>query len=126
MRKSFLVLAVSVCLGLTGCASGGLISWTGEPISQSEGELKYGQLPTDYQMTVMNQISASLIDPMSALYQFEGEPTTKENGWHGRVWVNSKNRMGGYVGRQPYGYMFHNGLLIMLIQPNGMAVRILH
>ena len=81
--------------------------------------------PADYQALTMTHIGAKLIDPLSALYEFQ--PPKKEYvfkarqgetqpspvfGWLVCGNVNAKNRMGGYVGRVPFYAMFKNGQIV--------------
>lgn len=102
MRKKILAFVAAVaCLGLTGCALGGNV------IPLSTALERYGPLPADYQLYVMNCIERKLIDPESATFEFF-TPEPREKGWGGEVYVNAKNRFGGYVGRRLWDYLLVN------------------
>ena len=81
-----------------------------------------GELPENYQQQIKNHFQHVLIDPMSAMYEFNGsEPyayyfsrhvdSQKLDGIGAFVLVNAKNRMGGYTGRCSYIAFFHEGML---------------
>lgn len=86
------------------------------------GDYDCGELPANYQHQIKNHFDCVLIDPMSAVYEFNGsEPYAYYPNTHMGVQpmrgigvfvsVNAKNRMGGYVGRNFYLAFFHDGTL---------------
>jgi hypothetical protein len=98
-------------LGLNSC---GLVA---QP-SPEELAQDVGPLPDNYQELVTNRIKSSLIDPYSAVIEFTSTPRKgwlarmgygRHIGWVGTATVNSKNRMGGYVGPVPFEYCIANG-----------------
>lgn len=100
MRKLLLLLILVV--GLTGCAG------IGSKVSPEETIAKYGPLPNNWQELVSVCISRKLIDPESARFSWH-EAQPRSNGWYGGVWVNAKNRLGGYVGDKPWEWLIVNG-----------------
>ena len=84
-------------------------------------------LPANYQQIVENRVQSSLIDPESARFQFEGTRMSwrshkgKAYGCYIiKVWVNAKNRMGGYAGRQPYWFAIRDGVIISSATPDSV------
>ena len=88
-------------------------------------------LPQNYQEIVEEQARKRLVDPASASFRFGGTPrpcaaryanTTPAvrrgvvgqtyAGNCGVVFVNAKNRMGGYAGETPYLYVLAGGVLM--------------
>jgi hypothetical protein len=73
--------------------------------------------PKTYQDKIKQHMETSLFDPFSAVYRFEGFICGYANqgllkgggvawtGWAARVLINSKNRMGGYVGFKEYLFL---------------------
>ena len=127
MKKIFIV--VSLCLGLVGCAT--------MPTQQEIASLDYGvPLTVDYQQAIKNYLGDVLFDPYSAIYEFK-EPRiywykevplmggTMYSGYLVSVKVNAKNRMGGYVGKQRYNFIFKNNEIIKVIGPDEL-VSMLH
>jgi hypothetical protein len=113
MRKILLILALAV--GLAGCAVGGNV------IPQAEVEAQFGPLPENYQALVMAYASRTLIDPESARYEFF-QPVPKTHGWFGQVWVNAKNRFGGYVGKRLHVWrIVHGQVAFFGVDPNGFV-----
>ena len=85
----------------------------------------YGALPPpDHQALTMGHIGGRLIDPLSAVYEFQPpkkgytRPTflfpqiPQHFGWLVCGHVNAKNRLGGYVGRVPFYVLFRNGQIV--------------
>lgn len=87
-------------------------------------------LPQNYQEVVERQAREKLIDPESGRFRFSGEPrpcavryanTTpaykrgivgvERSGYCGVVFVNAKNRMGGYTGEVPTLYVLDGAYL---------------
>jgi len=54
-------------------------------------------------------ISAELIDPDSAHFEWPYDFTRRENGWVTCGYVNSRNRMGGYAGKAAVLVVFSPG-----------------
>ncbi|NOU09197.1 MAG: hypothetical protein HOO98_04155 [Nitrospira sp.] len=113
MRLLFLLLV----LVLPACVT----SVTPEQITSAD----YGTVPPTYQDAIKKHMEGVLFDPYSAHYRFFGEPakayaylsgTTHPPtfGYLVHVGINAKNRMGGYVGEQPYRFFLKNDQLWML------------
>ncbi len=102
MWKTILILLAIAFLGLAGCAG------MGSTVTPQETAAKYGPLPENWQALVVNCIERSLIDPESATYSWH-VPQSKSNGWYGGVFVNAKNRFGGYTGKKPFEWLIENG-----------------
>lgn len=108
-------LILIFALSLAACAS----QITPEELDAADP----GPYPDNYQTIVTNGMTKYLFDPYSAQYQFIGEPVKSGVrkppllgggvvfGWGGQVLINSKNRMGGYVGFKPYYYIIRDGRL---------------
>jgi len=113
MPKFLLILAMA--LALVGCAIGGSI------VPQAEVEAKYGPLPENYQELVMAYARGQLIDPDSARYEFF-PPAPREVGWVGQVYVNARNRFGGYTGRQLFVWKIIHGQAVFFAKdPTGIV-----
>ena len=91
----------------------------------SQEDLKsadYGTYPFKYEEIVKSHMSKRLFDPYSAVYEFQGLPTQGwQNyfgkiyyGFRGFVYINAKNRMGGYVGSKLFVYLIKNGQVIFM------------
>lgn len=114
-RLIILILAVAV-LGVAGCAI--------QPSQEELDTAYYGSYPDDYENIVKQQgVEVRFFDPESARYKFEEKPvkgwfvtgfmgSKKHFGYRGIVWINAKNRMGGYTGFQKCVYVIHDGNLI--------------
>jgi len=112
---------------ITGCVT----PVTPEQISSAD----YGKVPDTYQDSIKNYMQSVLIDPYSAHYRFFGEPQkayayisgTLKPPMFGHlvlVGINSKNRLGGYVGEQLYRFLVKDNNLWMLNEhTNVEAVR---
>ncbi|GFH62448.1 MAG: hypothetical protein ZNDK_0219 [Candidatus Desulfovibrio kirbyi] len=93
-------------LGLVGCSP------LHQPTTEELYDAKQTQLeyPTNYQQAVKDYWRPRLVDPTAPLFEFYGEPRkgyarggilSKRDirfGWVVSYSINSKNRMGGYVG----------------------------
>lgn len=113
MNKITILTITLACLGLSACAT---------PIPQEKIEnADYGSPPPEnYQDLIKTNISRELIDPTAPIFEF-GKPakgyikhsdlfeTSEMFGWRVCGTVNSKNRLGGYVGAVPYIVLFKNG-----------------
>lgn len=115
MKKMFFI---GICiLLLAGCAT-----MPPPPTVEQARNADFGKYPGDWQEITTNRINEDLIDPYSSRYAFNG----LEQGWlHVRdtpsgymyVWVacgtvNAKNRMGGYVGANPFYVAIRNGVVV--------------
>jgi hypothetical protein len=118
MRCLLLVLWFLVCFSiLAGCA--GVEKPTPEQIANAD----YGAVPENYKSAIEEYIKASLIDPDSARfsnwhgpakgysYNSNGKPVF---GYLVCVYVNSKNRMGGYGGSHPYLFVMKNDRIALI------------
>ncbi len=106
---------IMCCLGLAAAVLGGCAM----PQSAIE-DADFGPPPVGYEQHIIDYFDAILIDPESARYEFETpyKAGTYRGllagggwifGWAVDMTVNSKNRMGGYVGRQRNTFFFHDG-----------------
>lgn len=108
MKKIFCLLALLVLIG--GCAT--------MPTQEQLANMDYGTPPTiNCETAIKEYLKGSLFDPYSAVYEGFTTPRTywyKEpfgklySGYVVFVKVNAKNRMGGYVGIKPFGFIFKN------------------
>lgn len=114
--KHFLLVLTIIGMGiLLGCAK--------QPTLEEQAQAYYGQYPENYQEIIRENMFTYLIDPESAQYRFQGSPTQGfyslpfgkgvEYGWFGEVYINAKNRMGGYVGAKLFDYLIRDGKLIV-------------
>lgn len=82
----------------------------------------YGSKPDGYQETIMTVMERFLIDPESVRYSEWKEPvigtipsesmsTTPTLCWYVEVYINAKNRLGGYTGATKMRFYFKNGKL---------------
>lgn len=55
-------------------------------------------LPEDYIKLIENGVKEKLIDPESARFKSKGDPVFTNGKWRCAIYVNAKNRFGGYVG----------------------------
>lgn len=102
------------------------------PTQEEIARFDYGApLTIDYQAVIKNHFNEVLFDPYSAVYEFEMPQTF----WFKRgplaggglfvgyavfVRVNAKNRMGGYVGKERYAFLFKNNLLELILSPSDL------
>jgi len=112
------IILIIVTLSYQGCTSN---------IPQTKiNNAYYGEMPYNYNEQIKNRIGNKLIDPYSAYYNIrypkKGHTkkslifNTKESfGWVVCGTVNSKNRLGGYVGDIPFFTLFKNGEIETLI-----------
>lgn len=120
MKHALLVVLCLIVL-LAGC--------TRQPSQKELAELDYGMpLTIDCRAVIKNYFDRVLYDPYSAHYEFDPphkswyrEPLFEGNklyaGYIVFVWVNAKNRMGGYTGAKRYGFLFKNNEIIKIIDP---------
>lgn len=99
----YLILILSTLMA-TGCAL------MHKPTQEQIVNADYGTYPDDYKAIVSSYIDRTLIDPDSMrLSDWKGPSRGYIYDYSGAYFgyrvcaeVNAKNRMGGYVGRQPY------------------------
>jgi len=108
-------------LAMSGCAT--------MPTKEEIAKLDYGApLTVGYEKTIKAYFEKVLFDPYSVQYKFEPpqqrwfkEPPMVGGrlyaGYLVIVWVNAKNRFGGYVGTQKHGFLFKNNQFIKVFQP---------
>jgi hypothetical protein len=69
--------------------------------------------PKNYKPEILSKLDDQLIDGESVRVKWDTEPFQMGKGPHRRYFikfrVNAKNRLGGYVGWQPYSADFVNG-----------------
>ena len=106
---------------ILACLIVGCVSFPSNPPSKGECG---SPLPTNYEEIVEKSLKDLLIDPESARFEFE----VVRIGWKAvkskpvgcyiiKVWVNAKNRMGGYSGKQPYWFAIRDGAIIGIATP---------
>ena len=113
-KKVTTVLIILLSFLLFGCPR--------QPTSEELRSADHGPYPYEYEEIVKKKMVKYLVDPYSAQYHYQGSPETRYfskafggetiYGWGGIVLINSKNRMGGYVGATPYNYLIRNGELV--------------
>ena len=117
MRKTLVLTMVLFCVMVQGC--GVAFQRNAEQLAQTAKDEDYGPMPTDYQNTIKSFMEISLFDPESARYSNWEAPRryiiqrsfaspTPVLGWQVGVYINAKNRMGGYVGAIQYSFFFIN------------------
>jgi len=117
-RRVFIALVFGSFFGLAACATA--------PTTEQLANADYGAPPAeDHQQVIKEWFAERLIDPTSPLYSF-GNPVqgfTQENSFYGTQlqfgWivcgaVNGKNRMGAYVGREPFFTLFKDGKMVFI------------
>lgn len=123
--KAIRIMVVLSLMGLfSGCAT--MARLTPEQLASAD----YGDYPHDYQQLVKDYFETILFDPYSAKYKFT-EPikgyTRKAPilggdvdrfGYVVTVWVNAKNRFGGYVGAKQHRFLIRNGQVLEIVYPN--------
>ena len=123
MKKILVLAMVLGLLVISGCAA--------IPISHDQLEnIDCGPYPENYEQIVKSYFEMKLFDPFSVQYKFD-QPykgyTRKapivgggldEFGYILTIWVNAKNRMGGYVGWKRRILLIRNGEVITEIFPN--------
>jgi len=123
--KLFFIAAAMVLLA--GCVG---------PTQEEITAFNYGtSVPDDYQTQINSYLQSTLLDPYSAhvdlgtpikfwcqesvLNQiYPGQKLKRWSGWMVTASVNAKNVFGGYTGGKPYGFLFHDGLLVKVFRPN--------
>jgi len=91
------------------------------PTQQEIAKADYGRYPDTYKEIVTEYVTNRLIDPDSAKFSDWAAPYQawyrdyRGNTFFGYkvcVFVNAKNRMGGYTGRKLYFVMIHNDRVV--------------
>ncbi len=118
--NSLRLLTIALISFLSACVAPG-------PGPSELAAASYGSMPSESELRqALNAYgSENLIDPLSAMYFITGDPRkgwAKPNaflvgherdpamfGWLVSVDINSKNRLGGYVGRRPYIFLYKDG-----------------
>ena len=122
MKMIFILIMVIVAL-LSGCST------PSKSIQLTDSD--YGPYPNNYELIVKDHFEMRLFDPFSAQYKFSKPPSNgytrkapivgggiDEVGWIVVVYVNAKNRMGGYVGWKKYTLLINYNQAIKEIFPN--------
>ena len=96
------------------------------PSPEQIRQADYGIYPEKYKELVTEYITANLIDPTSPIFS---NWTGPEKGWYQElysqngkvyygykvcVYVNAKNRMGGYTGASPFFVVINNNQVVYL------------
>jgi hypothetical protein len=110
------VLIVVALVGLIGCAA------AHKPTPEQIAVADYGSYPEDYRQIVEDYMKKILIDPYSAVYEDWHGPSKgyfydmsgTYYGYRVCVEINSKNRMGGYVGSKPFFFMIKDGRVVKM------------
>lgn len=124
MRKIFLCFALlSIFLVNTGCVA--------PPTKEQLAVADYGLALTqeDAEQIVKEDMEDVLIDPYTAQYKFEPLEKTWSTDYSlgkGKVWtgyeitvyINSRNRLGGYTGRKKYRFLMRDGRILQAYQYN--------
>ena len=114
MHKLIWLMGLVVVVFLSfGCA-------VKSPSPEEIAKAYYGEFPDTYKEQIAKEAAKILIDPYSAQYEFQGKPQrawihnngkSYSYGWGGIVYINAKNRFGGYVGREPYEYFVQSSFV---------------
>lgn len=112
------VLLLGLSGGLAACATG--------PTSDQLAHADYGPPPPEnHQEIIKEWFEERLIDPTSPLYSFRNPVqgytndsplygTQLQFGWIVCGAVNAKNRLGAYVGREPFFTLFKDGSMVFI------------
>jgi len=118
VRKSRYILLAGLSFCLAACATG--------PTAAQMATADYGPPPPEnHQQAIKDWFAERLIDPTSPLYSFRNpvQGYTKDSplygtqlqfGWIVCGAVNAKNRLGGYVGREPFFTLFKDGNMVFI------------
>lgn len=110
------VLVAVAFVGLIGCAA------AHKPTPEKIAVADYGSYPENYRQIVEDYMKKILIDPYSAVYDDWHGPSKgyfydmsgTYFGYRVCVEINTKNRMGGYVGSKPFFFMIKDGLVVKM------------
>lgn len=103
-RAMKLVLCLVIVFSMVSCAT------TRQATQEELGKGDFGPFPYDYRLMIQEHLSTRLLDPLSAMYYFSKPRKARDGkryGWLVKMEVNSRNRMGGYVGRKVLHYMIY-------------------
>ena len=115
------VLCFTILSFLIGCAT------TNKLTPAQLASADYGMYPENYEQLVRDHFQHILFDPYSAQYEFEAPITgytrkalilgggPDKYGYIVTVYINAKNRFGGYVGSRKYQFLIKNGRIIQNI-----------
>lgn len=114
MKKMIWLVAVVLLFSL-GCAG------MQKPTPEQLANANYGSFPTNYKEITTQIISTMLIDPYSAVFSDWRGPS---KGWYRNykgaffgyrvcVFVNAKNRVGGYTGRKLHFAMIKDDRVVV-------------
>ena len=114
MKKTAIFMILSTVM-IASCAKRGP---TDEQISNAD----YGTVPVNQKEIVINHVKMRLYDHGSAQYDkwsnlvkgWSNGYDGTHYGYKGCVYINSKNRMGGYVGFKPYVYIIRNDNVVFI------------
>jgi hypothetical protein len=111
-------LLLVLCLAvLSGC-----LAMPKPPTQAQIDAADYGPIPENYQQLVKDYMHKYLFDPYSAHYENWRGPSKGYNynaqatmyGYRVCVDVNSKNRMGAYVGAEPFYFLINNDKVLLM------------
>jgi hypothetical protein len=113
VKVSAFILLAAAAAGLMGMGAAQAQTPTPDPA-------RYGQYPIGYREIVTKWLETKLLDPGSAQMEWVGDPQPADLGTKGqhlygylvKFKVNSKNRFGGYTGKQAHGALIRNGEVI--------------
>lgn len=112
MKKFVLALLTLTAFVFLGCAT------APPPTREQLANADYGDPPSNHEELIKSFLSASLIDPYSAMYTFDHpvkgwtKAAGEAYGWVVCGSLNAKNRFGGYVGAKPFYVMIKNNKII--------------
>jgi hypothetical protein len=115
--KKIVVFIVTAIL-LSACAN------DGRPTKEQLAAADYGGVPKNHQKTVMEYINTKRLafDPQSLQYDrwsnlhtgMYSDQVGIHYGYMGCVYINAKNRQGGYAGYKPIVYVIRNDEVIFM------------
>lgn len=113
MKKIVFLIALSLII--SSCANR-------RPTEEQIAAADYGSFPKDHKKTLAEYMKMVAFDPQSSQYEkwsnlHKGYITDYRGthyGYKGCVYINSKNRLGGYVGFKPCLYLIHNDNVVVL------------
>ncbi|OQK15852.1 hypothetical protein AU255_16815 [Methyloprofundus sedimenti] len=89
------------------------------PTQKEIAAADYGSYPSNYKQIIRDFLQTRLKDPSSAEYRYIGEPKKHHSegtspkaidyNYLVKVYINSKNSYGGYVGEHEYFFYIWNG-----------------
>lgn len=116
------LVTISAMFFLSSCSSVNYETPSYQPTKEEIENADYGEFPTNYKELVKTYMQTLLFDPYSAHYRYTLEPmkhvieaSTKEETiycYYVMVYINAKNRMGGYTGEKSYFFFIRNNIII--------------